>query len=143
MTIKPDAFLNLLRNIIVDSVGILDDRLVFDGTKAEAAEYDPFDIFVAERIFKNQCYFTDRFKEDLIFYYSHTQLNQEPDFEHIAFYVPVAKIIFVINAKEKVSAYIFEEEFVKGMAILESDRECFETRYTDYDGTRKKLEYRW
>ena len=118
MTIKPDAFLNLLRNIIVDSVGILDDRLVFDGTKAEAAEYDPFDIFVAERIFKNQCYFTDRFKEDLIFYYSHTQLNQEPDFEHIAFYVPVAKIIFVINAKEKVSAYIFEEEFVKGITIV-------------------------
>ena len=94
---KLEFFLKTMREIILDSFQIFDDHLEFDGAKAEAAGHDPLDIAVAEKIFVSECYFTDRFRDDLIFFYSDSELNRKPDFEPEAFYVPVAKIIFVIN----------------------------------------------
>ena len=141
--IKPDRFLKTIRKIILDSFQIFDDHLEFDGAKAEAAGHDPLDIAVAEKIFVNECYFTDRFKDDLIFFYSGSKLNRKPDFEPKALYVPVAKIIFVINPKEKVSACIFEENLVKNTASLESADRYFDTRLRDCKGERKKIEYKW
>ena len=138
-----ESFLKTLREIILDSFQIFDDRLEFDGAKAEAAGHDPLDIAVAEKIFMSECYFTDKFKDDLIFFYSGSKLNRKPDFEPKALYVPTAKIIFVINLKEKVSAHIFEEELVKKTAVMQSADRYFDTPFKDCEEKRKKVEYKW
>ncbi len=140
---KADAFLKMTREIILDSFQIFDDRIEFDGAKAQEAGHDPMDVCVVENIFMNECYFTDRFRDNLKVYYSNTEINNEPDFEPIAFYIPVAKIIFVINLKENVSSHIFEEDLIKETAIIESAMKFFDTYYPDCDTNRKKVEYKW
>ena len=138
-----DTFLKTMRKIILDSVKIHNDRIEFDGARAEAKKHFHDDIAVAENIFLTDGHFTNKFVDDIKTLFSSTKFNREPEFNPILFYIPFVRIIFMINSKEQISTRIFEEELVKHIARRETFERYIDTPFDEFGNARQKIEFKW
>jgi len=142
MTLK--SFLKTLRRVILDGVKIYDDRIEFDRAKAEAKNHDKYDIHVAELVFSNEGHFTDRFTPEIKLLFSGSKYNREPNFQPIQFYVPILRIIFMINVKEQISTRIFEEDLIRHVAGREAVEQYIGMPEHEFDKERPQIiEFRW
>lgn len=137
-----EEFLTSMRNIILVCVDIQDDHIEFDRSKGEDMAHDKYDIALAESIFK-EGYFNKEFATDIKMLFSRSEYNREAEFHPVIFYVPLVKMIFMINADEKISTQIFEEDLVKHVAIRETVFKYLDNSDDEVKEQRKKIQYKW
>ncbi len=137
-----EEFLTSTRNIILDCVQVHDDHIEFDGFCGEQKGHDKYDIALAESIFKGG-YFTNEFASDIKMLFSESEFNREKEFHPVIFYVPLVKMIFMINADEKISTQIFEEDLVKHVAIRETVFKYLDNPNDGLIEQGKKFQYKW
>ena len=137
-----EEFLTSTREIILDCVQIHDDNIEFDGYNGEEKGHDKYDIALAKNIFK-EGYFTNEFASDIKMLFSGSEYNREDEFHPVIFYVPLVRMIFMINADEKVSTQIFEEDLVKHVAIRETVFKYLDNPSDSLKEQGKKIQYKW
>lgn len=137
-----EDYMKTLRDIITDCISV-DDHIKFDGSIAEKNGYSDLHIHVAEHLLKNHAQFTDSFTDNIKKLYCRTDLNCEVDFNPVIFYVPMARIIFVINPKEQVYTHIYEERLTRDLAVFESISQYLATPSEEDETTRKQFRFQW